>query len=304
MDFKIFIQNENVITNLFKKIRDYILNFLNKIKSFVLNSRKITKNSVAYSFPVFDLEQSLKKESYESSLNRQLFVAAGKLFEIECFYSIKRHYGHDPNNFYKPKNYEKWKTDLAEHYDFILNNAINLAKILINDAESILPCVNDIEFMGDSYLSSRSGRQDPADIKFYCRDDNSSLMNSLGFSVKHKFSSSKDEKLNMNIANFGKKFQIPNIENSYDFANFLNKLINEGHNTLLVIGGPKITKIFKALEKDFSPDPQNFSKLIPKRKEKVTIEEKSSSIKFKYGTTEIAITKKPNGTFSVYLRAY
>lgn len=259
------IEAVNPFNSIYAFIKNKLSNFFSNIKNYVLKSKRIGKAEVGFSFPKFTLDEDVKEIDYSK---------AGKLFEIECYFAIKKRGYQSLETENIPPYYENYKLLLQDIYETIVRKAEELADLIIKESLLSMPCVDAVIFSGN--VSHRHGREDPADIKLVCKEQYT------GYSIKYKFRTSA--KTDINLGNI-KVADIPQIETSVDFAVFLNKMISERNKTYLYLGGAINTSLQQLLSKDFVPNPDNPTQFMPITNEPVT----KVSMGYRYRNTRLKI---------------
>jgi hypothetical protein len=190
---------------------------------------------------------------------------AGYLFEIECYLAIKNK-GYEGVEERLPENYEKLKLLLQNFYEEIKKQAEQLADSIISESKRVMPCIDAVIFSGGAGSPGRGNtRKDPADLSMICKDQY------FGFSVKHY----RHQQSSITLAGLSKHplESRKQIFNKRDFADFLNRMISEGSNTRLALGGSESGMLHDLLSNDFDMDPAT-AQYFPKHEGKVEINHK------------------------------
>jgi len=198
----------------------------------------------------------------------------GLLFEIECYFMVLKKGFEDCKQLNLPPWYMERKSRYINYYEQILKHVDELTNLMIDEARKTMPCVDCVLFSGGGDGARWTGRQDPADIKFACKEN---VPDQIGYSVKYKLREN-------NLIALGSyktaQQDFDAISNVKDFVNFLNKMLTEYNKTHLLLGGEKPYNINKYIQEYLDVDPNDSSKFIAPDSP-ATIQRKNRIIYFK-----------------------
>jgi hypothetical protein len=182
----------------------------------------------------------------------------GLLFEMECYFMILNKGFQECDKLNLPPWYINKKNKYINFYQQMLKHVDELTNLIIGEAKKTMPCVNCVIFSGGADGVKKTGRQDPADIKFACKEESDSSQ--FGYSVKYKM---RDNNL-IGLGSYKEaRYDFDNIKNINDFVNFLNKMLSEYKKTYLIIGGESPYYVYNYIKEYLSVNPENPSQFLP-----------------------------------------